>query len=102
MKGAEAPIRTPRTIFTFNTQDDVFMTATGCDADIGGTSTVNFGLETQPEINKSLGKEATGVFWGEMNLGVKPGMEKKIRGGYAGFRNKVCSLFPSLIRVNME
>jgi len=88
MKGADGPVRTPRTLFSFNTQEDVNLIATGCDGDIGGLSTVNFGLETRPEVNSGIGKEATGVFWGDMRLRVKPGMEGKIRGGYAGFRNK--------------
>lgn len=88
MKGADATLK-PRTIFSFNTPDDIKTFATGCDADIGGLSTTNFDLDTRPEINKPLGKESTGRFHGRMSLGVKPGMEGKIRAGYAGFRNKV-------------
>ena len=89
MKGADSPIATARTLYSFNTPADVKQFATGCDGDIGGLSTVQFDLDERPEINKSIGKAATGMFWGDMRTQVKPGMEKKIRGGYAGFRNKV-------------
>ena len=89
MKGADSPILTSRTIYSFNTPADIKQFATGCDGDIGGLSTVHFDLDERPEINKSIGKAATGMFWGDMRTQVKPGMEKKIRGGYAGFRNKV-------------
>lgn len=91
MKGADPTLK-QRTMFSFNTPDDIKTFATGCDADIGGLSTTNFDLDTRPEINKPLGKEATGRFHGRMSLGVKPGMESKIRAGYAGFRNKVRTL----------
>ena len=60
----------------------------GCDADIGGNSTVHLDLDVNPQQSSSVGKVATGVFLGEMRLDVKPGMEKMIRGGYAGFRSK--------------
>lgn len=89
MKGADSPISAARTIYSFNTPADIKQFATGCDGDIGGLSTVHFDLDERPEINKSIGKAATGMFWGDMRTQVKPGMEKKIRGGYAGFRNKV-------------
>ncbi|KIL64262.1 hypothetical protein M378DRAFT_163511 [Amanita muscaria Koide BX008] len=62
--------------------------ATGCDADIGGTSTVHLDLDESPKNNASIGRRATGVFWGDMRLDVKADVEGKIRGGYAGFRNK--------------
>jgi NADH dehydrogenase [ubiquinone] 1 alpha subcomplex assembly factor 1 len=87
MKGAEVPPREPRILFSFNTKEDIRQYATGCDADIGGNSTVHLDLDENPQHNTSIGKAATGVFWGEMRLDVKPEMEKKIRGGYAGFRN---------------
>jgi len=88
MKGADSPILTARTLYSFNTPADIKQFATGSDGDIGGLSTVHFDLDERPEINKSIGKAATGMFWGDMRTQVKPGMEKKIRGGYAGFRNK--------------
>ncbi|KAF9484324.1 complex I intermediate-associated protein CIA30 [Pholiota conissans] len=87
MKGAD-PVGKARTVFSFNTQQDVNSVATGCDGDNGGLSTVNFTLDTRPEINKPIGKPATAMFWGDMRLKVKPGMEKVVRGGWAGFRNK--------------
>jgi len=89
MQGAEEPSRIPRTLFTFNSKADVQQFATGCDSDIGGTSTVNFDLDESPEINASTGRQATAKFWGDMRLGVRAGLEGKMRGGYAGFRNKV-------------
>jgi len=49
---------------------------------------VHFGLDESPETNVSIGRKVTGVFWGDMRLGVKADLEGKIRGGYAGFRNK--------------
>jgi NADH dehydrogenase [ubiquinone] 1 alpha subcomplex assembly factor 1 len=77
-------------MFTLNTLDDISQFGKGSDADIGGLSTVNLTLEERPEINQPIGKEATGVFWGDMKLKVKPGMEGRIRGGYAGIKSKVC------------
>ncbi|KAJ3516141.1 hypothetical protein NLJ89_g1318 [Agrocybe chaxingu] len=88
MKGADGPVRAPRTLFSYNAPQEIEQIATGCDADIGGLSTVNFTLDTRPEINQPIGKPATGMFWGDMRTQVKPGMQGKIRGGYAGFRNK--------------
>ncbi|KAF8623643.1 hypothetical protein AX17_007343 [Amanita inopinata Kibby_2008] len=98
MQGAEEPSRLPRTLFTFNSHADIKQFATGCDADIGGTSTVQLDLDESPKINASIAREATGVFWGDMRLGVKAGLQGKIRGGYAGFRNKPRpTLFGNLI-----
>ena len=81
----------PRTLFTFNSKEDVQQFATGCDADIGGMSTVHLELDESPEMNASIGGLSTAKFWGDMRLEVKSGLEKKLRGGYAGFRNKVKS-----------
>jgi len=93
MKGADLPSRAPRTLFTFNSQDDIDQFATGCDADIGGTSTVHLERHQNEKEDISMmiggGRGGTGVFWGDMRLGVKAGLETKVRGGYAGFRNKV-------------
>jgi NADH dehydrogenase [ubiquinone] 1 alpha subcomplex assembly factor 1 len=93
MKGADSPTLTSRTLYSFNTPADIKQFAIGCDGDIGGLSTVHFDLDERPEINKSIGKAATGMFWGDMRTQVKPGMEKRIRGGYAGFRNKAWCFF---------
>ena len=46
-------------------------------------------LDEDPAHNTSIGKPATAKFWGDMRLGVKAGLEGKLRGGYAGFRNRV-------------
>lgn len=89
MKGTDAPSRAPRTLFNFNSQEEIHQFATGCDADIGGTSTVHFELNQNENDNKSIGRQVTGVFWGDIRLGVKAELEGKLRGGYAGFRNKV-------------
>jgi NADH dehydrogenase [ubiquinone] 1 alpha subcomplex assembly factor 1 len=89
MQGAEEPSRIPRTLFTFNSNADVHQFATGCDSDIGGTSTVHLDLDESPDINASIGRQATAKFWGDMRLGVRTDLEGKLRGGYAGFRNKV-------------
>ncbi|KDR78897.1 hypothetical protein GALMADRAFT_64085 [Galerina marginata CBS 339.88] len=88
MRGADGPMRAPRVLYSFNSPENIQQFATGCDADIGGLSSVHLDLETRPEINQPIEKSATGIFWGEMRLQVKSGMENKIRGGYAGFRNK--------------
>jgi NADH dehydrogenase [ubiquinone] 1 alpha subcomplex assembly factor 1 len=56
--------------------------ATGCDGDIGGLSTCTLDLDESGDAR----------FWGELRLGVKREYEGKVRGGYAGFRNKVRSL----------
>ncbi|KIJ62751.1 hypothetical protein HYDPIDRAFT_156772 [Hydnomerulius pinastri MD-312] len=88
MEGANAPNRAPITLFNLNTQEDIKQFATGCDADIGGTSTLNLGLDASPERNKDSGSAANARFWGEMRLAVKPELQGRIRGGYAGFRSK--------------
>lgn len=93
MQGADEPSRVSRTLFTFNSKEDIQQFATGCDSDIGGTSTVNFELDESPEINAPIGgRQGTAKFWGDMRLGVRAGLEGKLRGGYAGFRNKVCNV----------
>lgn len=83
MTGSEAPSRAARTIFSFNDLDSIREFKTGCDADIGGTSTVHFDLDESPA-------HATGRFWGEMSLRVQPGKEGKVRGGYAAIQSRVC------------
>ncbi|KAH6909053.1 complex I intermediate-associated protein CIA30 [Coprinopsis sp. MPI-PUGE-AT-0042] len=88
MRGADAPAHEPQTLYTFHNQEDIIQFSTGCDGDIGGRSTVNLALDSRPEVNESIGVKTTGRFWGEMRLDVKPEYQGKIRGGYAGFRNK--------------
>ncbi|KAH9838668.1 complex I intermediate-associated protein CIA30 [Rhodofomes roseus] len=94
MSGADEPIRTPVTLFNFNSHEDIQQFATGCDADVGGTSTVNLALDestgSPSASNEKLAelRRPTAKFWGEMRLNVRHGLEGRIRGGYAGFRSK--------------
>ncbi|KAI0663754.1 complex I intermediate-associated protein CIA30 [Cubamyces menziesii] len=102
MEGAEEPSRAPKLLFTFNNHEDIQQFATGSDADVGGFSTVHFELDettaqaqTNPHEKPSSPLDITvnrptGKFWGEMKLNVRPGLEGRIRAGYAGFRSKVC------------
>ncbi|BGP42438.1 hypothetical protein JCM10450v2_006534 [Rhodotorula kratochvilovae] len=68
-------------LVSLRSQDDLQNFALGCDADIGGRSTVNL----------DLGPEGKGRFWGKLASDLNPGRRKEgviERGGYAGFRNK--------------
>jgi NADH dehydrogenase [ubiquinone] 1 alpha subcomplex assembly factor 1 len=97
MQGAEQPSRAPLTLFALNTPEAIKEYAFGCDADVGGTSTVHFDFDDDPARmpvppgTTTTGKLKLGAarFHGHMRLGVRPGYEQTIRGGYAGFRNKV-------------
>lgn len=99
MEGADEPSRAPKHLFSFNTPEHIAEFATGCDADVGGMSTVNFGLDETTANSEKDSKASsphgvfvnrpTGKFWGEMRLAVRSGLEGQIRGGYAGFRSKV-------------
>lgn len=102
MQGTEEPSRAPKHLLKFHTKEDIQNIATGCDADIGGTSSVHFDLDgtntaapaqahttLKPNGVLDAVKVSTGKFWGEMKLGVHEGLQGKIRGGYAGFRSKV-------------
>ena len=94
MTGADMPSREPITLWTFNSREDLKQFATGCDADIGGRSTVHLELDessAQPNAGvRALDPPRPHVkFWGEMRLSARPGFESKMRGGYAGFRNVV-------------
>lgn len=84
MEGANEPNRKPITLFTLNSHEDLSQFSKGCDADIGGTSTVNLALEQLSPAEKPFAK-----FWGEMHLGVRPEVQGLVRGGYAGFWSKV-------------
>lgn len=88
MEGANAPSRAPKTLFTYNTPNNLSELAIGCDSDIGGQSTANLELDQSTVHDSSIGRPTT-RFWGNMSLVPKPGMEDKIRSGYASFRNKV-------------
>ncbi|KDQ24536.1 hypothetical protein PLEOSDRAFT_32853 [Pleurotus ostreatus PC15] len=94
MQGADAPSRAPRSLFTFNTPQDISQFATGSDSDIGGLSTVNFDFIEDETVNGPIGRPpvGTGRFWGTMSLRIPstPAANKPriTRSGYAGFRNK--------------
>ena len=88
MDGVNEPSRVPKTLLSFNTPEDMKRYALGCDKDIGGTSTAH--LDFVPDEGSSKGK---GRFWGEMRLGVRSDLQGRVRGGYAGFRSKVRTLF---------
>ena len=96
MEGAKEPNRKPITLFNLNSHQDLSQFATGCDADIGGTSTVNLTLE---QSSTSSTEKPFAKFWGTMHLGVHPKVQGRVRGGYAGFRNKV-RIIPSPIGQN--
>lgn len=80
MEGANEPNRKPITLFTLNSHQDLSQFAKGCDADIGGTSTVDLTLQQPSSTEKPFTR-----FSGEMRLGVHPEVEGLVRGGYAGF-----------------
>jgi NADH dehydrogenase [ubiquinone] 1 alpha subcomplex assembly factor 1 len=88
MQGTERPSRAPLTLFTLNSPDAIKEYAIGCDADVGGTSTAFFDYDADP-AHAPPGKPGAARFHGVMRLAVRPGYEQLIRGGYAGFRNKV-------------
>jgi NADH dehydrogenase [ubiquinone] 1 alpha subcomplex assembly factor 1 len=96
MQGAERPSRAPLTLFTLDTPEAIKNYALGCDADVGGTSNVHFDFDDDPaRAPPSRGgdgqpKRGAARFHGHMRIAVRPEYEQRIRGGYAGFRNKVC------------
>lgn len=65
-------------IYTISSTDQVQAMATGCDADIGGLSSVKVDLDPQ---------DGKGRFWGTLSSEI-PRSCKLERSGYAGFRNK--------------
>ncbi|UZJ51763.1 hypothetical protein CBS101457_001083 [Exobasidium rhododendri] len=65
-------------LYKFSSSADVKQMATGCDADIGGLSSMKIDLDTQ---------EGKGRFWGTLSNEI-PRNAKIQRSGYAGFRNK--------------
>lgn len=105
MQGAEEPSRAPLTLFALNTPEAIKDYAYGSDADVGGTSTVFFDFDDDPAHKpppppppapngaKNNSKLGAARFHGHMSLAVRPGYEDSIRGGYAGFRNKVRFFF---------
>lgn len=103
MEGADEPSRAAKTLFTFNERSEIEHYATGCDADIGGTSSVHFDFdettalpESPNQTKPSLVTRPTAKFWGNMRLGVRPELQERVRGGYAGFRSKARHSISSL------
>jgi len=80
MSGVDAPSRAPKILYTFNSRASLQDYITGCDADIGGTSTVHLTLDES-------GPKPSAKFWGEMRLGVRSEVQGRVLGGYAGFRS---------------
>ncbi|GAA6056629.1 hypothetical protein JCM3770_006364 [Rhodotorula araucariae] len=77
----EAPHGNVLPLVSLRSHQDLEHFALGCDADIGGRSTVNL----------DLGPDGKGRFWGKLSSDLHPGRRKEgviERGGYAGFRNK--------------
>ncbi len=94
MAGADDPQRTPLTLWTFHNKAQIDQFATGCDGDIGGTSTAHLELDESTASSSApktdlIPQRPTAKFWGEMKLAARPGFEGRVRGGYAGFRSKV-------------
>ncbi|GAA6022861.1 hypothetical protein JCM10207_001426 [Rhodosporidiobolus poonsookiae] len=68
-------------LLSLRSEEDLQQFALGCDADLGGKSTVTL----------DLGPEGKGRFYGRLSNDLNPGRRKEgviERGGYAGLRNK--------------
>jgi hypothetical protein len=87
MEGAELPNRGPRLLYSFNTPEQASDVVLGCDADVGGFSSVNFALDTTSESER-VGRP-TGKFFGNLRLDVRPELIGRINSGYAGFKTEV-------------
>lgn len=74
-----AELGAPRVLFKYHTAEDLKQHVTGCDADIGGKSSVHL----------NLAPDGKARFWGDMRLEVPLGKEESMRSGYAGFRSRV-------------
>lgn len=74
-----AELGAPRVLFKYRSPEDIKRHVTGCDADIGGKSSVHL----------NLGPDGKARFWGDMRLEVPLGKEESMRSGYAGFRSRV-------------
>ncbi|KAJ7086106.1 hypothetical protein B0H15DRAFT_845345, partial [Mycena belliarum] len=90
MDGAALPNRGPRLLYSFNTREAAAEAVLGCDADIGGRSSVAFALDTSSAGEPAVARP-TGKFHGRLRLDVRPGLEGRINSGYAGFRTPVRS-----------
>jgi NADH dehydrogenase [ubiquinone] 1 alpha subcomplex assembly factor 1 len=93
MSGTD-PLQThARTLYAFRTPADIAQFATGCDADLGGRSSVSLALQADPADRgvSANGGRPYARFFGEMRTDVPEALKGRLRGGYAGMRNKVCS-----------
>lgn len=90
MEGADEPSRHPKTLFSLNSVEDIKRFALGCDADNGGTSTVNLELDESSQHTSIIGRP-TAKFWGDMRLGVRPD-SRLARGGYAAMKSKASTI----------
>jgi NADH dehydrogenase [ubiquinone] 1 alpha subcomplex assembly factor 1 len=91
MSGTDPLQTTARTLYAFRTQADVSLFATGCDADLGGRSSVALTLvedPSDPGVQTNKGRPYA-RFFGEMRTDVPEALKGRLRGGYAGMRNKV-------------
>lgn len=78
MRAEADPAARPHLIYAI-TQQNLKDFATGSDKDIGG----------QTECTLDVDEHGDGRFWGELRREVRGEWRGKVRGGYAGFRNKV-------------
>ncbi|KAF8322615.1 CIA30-domain-containing protein [Clavulina sp. PMI_390] len=69
----------PRLLYKYQSNEDIKQHVTGCDADIGGKSSVHL----------DLASDGRARFWGDMRLEVPIGKEESMRSGYAGFRSRL-------------
>ncbi|OCB84741.1 complex I intermediate-associated protein CIA30 [Sanghuangporus baumii] len=69
MDGLNPPNRSPMSLCSFNTKEDLQRYSIGVDSDVGGTSTAR--LDFVPNPHDSNGK-GTARFWGDMRLGSRP------------------------------
>jgi len=92
------PPRAPKTLLTFNSQEDIEQMYCACDRAMGGQSTVQIELDESThkpgQSHTQAGEEPiavskpTGKFWGDMSLKIRPDYERMgVRSGYAYFRN---------------
>ena len=88
MSGVDEPSRAPKMLCSFDSQEALQQYATGCDADVGGTSTMQLSLDES-------GSKPSGKLWGDMKLAVRPELQGRVLGGYAGFRTMVCGNRPN-------
>lgn len=95
MKGSAPPDRSPLTLLTFNSQEDIDGFSLGSDVDVGGYSTIH--LDFVPGDAKDPTEKGKGRYWGDMRLDLRPELRGRMRSGYSGIRNKVFDLCTILL-----